>query len=346
MEKQDTPSKGWSRSSLLPAALVFAAVMSAGYLLKGARLKKFLNLRGSHEVRESGYTFISPLLECEKDQSFDAMIRPFRGALARWVDQKRKAGTITGAAVYFRDLNDGPWSGINEQEKFQPASLLKVPLAIAVYKAAESDPKLLQTKIRFKTVAERIDDRQPTILPSQQIELGKEYSLEELVEAMLRYSDNQALLLVYQNTPKGQLRDLYKVLGVETDVLTRVTGTMSVKSFSTFYRILFNASYLNRESSEKILRILNSAEYKKALVGGVPAGIKVAHKFGEGGAMGGERQLQDCGIVYYPGNPYLLCVMAKGGSIESLEGFIRDVSAFVYKRVDADVSFSSHKAAL
>jgi len=63
----------------------------------------------------------------------------------------------------------------------------------------------------------------------------------------------------------------------------------------------------------------------------------VSHKFGEGGVMGGERQLQDCGIVYYPGRPYLLCVMAKGTKLENLEKFIKAVSRLVYYSVDTSV---------
>ncbi|HNW45179.1 MAG TPA: serine hydrolase, partial [Elusimicrobiales bacterium] len=77
--------------------------------------------------------------------------------------------------------------------------------------------------------------------------------------------------------------------------------------------------------------------YRNALVAGLPGGVTVSHKFGEGGVMGGERQLQDCGIVYYPGRPYLLCVMAKGTKLENLEKFIKAVSRLVYYSVDTSV---------
>jgi hypothetical protein len=53
--------------------------------------------------------------------------------------------------------------------------------------------------------------------------------------------------------------------------------------------------------------------------------------------MNGERQLQDCGIVYFPGRPYLLCVMAKGAKLGELEKFIKAVSRLVYNSVKYSV---------
>jgi beta-lactamase class A len=73
------------------------------------------------------------------------------------------------------------------------------------------------------------------------------------------------------------------------------------------------------------------------LVAGVPAGIPVAHKFGETGQVGGERQLHDCGIVYYPNSPYILCIMTRGNNFEELPNIIKQISSEVYKHVDGQV---------
>jgi hypothetical protein len=69
---------------------------------------------------------------------------------------------------------------------------------------------------------------------------------------------------------------------------------------------------------------------------GLPPGIPVADKFGEW-APGGDsdiRQLHDCGIIYYPGNPYLLCVMSRGLSYDDLSGVIGDVSRVTFNEVN------------
>jgi hypothetical protein len=66
------------------------------------------------------------------------------------------------------------------------------------------------------------------------------------------------------------------------------------------------------------------------------ANIPVAHKFGERtGFAGGVKQLHDCGIVYYPKNPYLLCIMTRGTDFTKLESTIAAVSKMVYQEFDS-----------
>ena len=48
----------------------------------------------------------------------------------------------------------------------------------------------------------------------------------------------------------------------------------------------------------------------------------------------GERQLHDCGIVYYSNHPYLLCVMTKDKTIENLADAIKDISHLVYEEIN------------
>jgi beta-lactamase class A len=71
-------------------------------------------------------------------------------------------------------------------------------------------------------------------------------------------------------------------------------------------------------------------------VAGVPAGISVANKFGERELADGTRQLHDCGIVYHPERPYVLCVMTKGASFEQLSRTVADVSQLVYREIDTE----------
>src|SRR5205085_892290 len=56
---------------------------------------------------------------------------------------------------------------------------------------------------------------------------------------------------------------------------------ISLKDYSSVFRILYNASYLNHDSSENALSLLSQSTFKNALVAGVPAETVVAHKFGE-----------------------------------------------------------------
>lgn len=64
-------------------------------------------------------------------------------------------------------------------------------------------------------------------------------------------------------------------------------------------------------------RMLKDSEFRGGLVAGVPSNIMVAHKFGES-KLNNEKQFHDCGIVYFPKNQYLLCVMSRSSIMETL----------------------------
>jgi beta-lactamase class A len=97
---------------------------------------------------ESGYRFINPLLECE-NASFEnrANLAELQNKLEERINEGKNKSEVRQVSVYFRDLNNGPWFGINENEKFSPASLIKVPVMIAYFKLAETNPEILDKQI-------------------------------------------------------------------------------------------------------------------------------------------------------------------------------------------------------
>jgi hypothetical protein len=84
-----------------------------------------------------------------------------------------------------------------------------------------------------------------------------------------------------------------------------------------------------------LLSLLVQSDFGGGLQSGVPPNIKVANKFGERILESGEKQLHDCGIIYYPDNPYQLCIMTSGNNFKELEKIIREISKEVYEEVDS-----------
>ena len=319
--------------SILAAALFFVV----GWVLRGRWEEAREVSEKTVQVRSGGDSLINPLLDCElaKDTIGDVGIIPFRGKVLGLIEDKSKQYKLTYVSVYFRELNDGTWFGINEQEHFAPASLLKVPLMIAWLKQAESTPGLLSKKIRYRPADGDYNDML-TIKPSKSIAVNRDYSAEDLIRMMIIYSDNNANTLLFKNIDGQILLRTYRDLGVEPPLNGKDADFMTVKEYASVFKILFNTSYLNRDMSAKALQYLSEAEFKAGLVSGVPHDIRVAHKFGE--RVLGERdeikELHDCGIVYYPKNPYLLCVMTRGTDFSTLDDIIADVSRTVYGEVD------------
>lgn len=96
------------------------------------------------ETRLAGFDFINPLLECDSaKESLGRQLLPFHYRVSALIEEKKKLNWATHVSVYFRDLNNGLGFSIHDQEKFSPASMLKVPLLIAYLKWAEMNPELL-----------------------------------------------------------------------------------------------------------------------------------------------------------------------------------------------------------
>jgi hypothetical protein len=153
---------------------------------------------------------------------------------------------------------------------------------------------------------------------------------------MIVHSDNNAYFLLFSGIDPKVLHRVYTDLGLEVPKVRSRDDYMTVNEYASFFRILFNASYLTREYSEKALKYLSEVDFPYGIVAGTPPGIPSALKFGERtlGNSGEIKQLHDCGIVYYPGHPYLLCVMTRGASFEFLDDTIREIARAAFEEMD------------
>lgn len=312
--------------------IVFMIGIGVGWLLQ-----KYTNPppassgKSKSEIHSKGH-LTSPLLECNTDQKLGGKeFDKFQTSLEDQVNSYTFAKKATHISVYLRGLNNGDWLGINENENFSPASLLKVPNMISLLKAAEADPSILTKNIVYQ---KKLEDIEPFFKPDQELEIGKSYTVEELIYRMIVYSDNEAMKLLRNIYDTNFYNRIYADIGINTPDDSNPEDFMTVTSYASFFRILYNASYLSVASSEKALDMLSKVTFRKGLVDGVPAGTIVAHKFGERLIPKGNteiKQVHDCGIIYVPGNPYLLCIMTRGSDYATLASIIRDLSKSIWE---------------
>jgi beta-lactamase class A len=333
----------------LTLALILLLGFSMGFVFRGLLHKR--SRRRFAEIRQGGYEYMNPLLDCEQASGGmeNIELKPFRRNVSDFIKNDLDKNWADAVSVYFRALNNGRMFTIGKTEEYYPASLLKVPLMIAILKEAEENPQILKHEIRFnnpklKTIQNDIP---------KTLELGKAYTIDDLLSRMIVYSDNVSTNLLENFVNLNILERTYNDLGIndpyhDVDQSKMVTASthymVSAETYSSFFRILFNASYLSRQLSEKALKLLAQSDFKDGLVAGVPAGIKVAHKYGYRitGVNGEIKQLHDCGIVYYPNHPYLLCVMTSGKDNEYLDDAIKEISRIVYEEIDKQQGKHEH----
>lgn len=279
------------------------------------------------------FSNINPL-RCEPDLNVKKKeYTVLRNELMDYISDKKAEGTLTEAGVYFRDLQNGPILNINEQDNFIPASLLKLPLMIMYYKKAESDPRLLSERIK---VAGDLNTLEQNVTPSSSAHIGQTYSIDELLTLLITQSDNISwkVLLNYLRSRYSEEDFIATLsdLGIVDPRKRNDQQYITVQGYASLFRILYNSSYLDLEMSDKALDVLTQTAFKEGIVAGVPQDLKVAHKFGEQ-KNGEEQQFHDCGIVYYPSNPYIVCIMTRGDSPEELKPIIKEISHKVYEEV-------------
>lgn len=280
----------------------------------------------------NGYT--NPLLECDLGADTIASRKvDFTSELQSFTDALERAGGVEAVTVYFRDLNNGPTTYVAPEDRFAPASLLKVPVLIAYLKWSEENLGVLEEQIPYSVPFDFGYTQQ--FVPTEPLILGETYTARALLERMIIYSDNQALGLLYKRIPPQYQEELYQLLGVDPALIVSPEARITVRQYSIFFRVLFNASYLSRANSEYALSLLARSSFRDGLAAGVPKTVETAHKFGERKTTEGLQQFHDCGIVYYPQHPYLLCVMTRGEDVQALIGAIAKTSEYVYQKIDA-----------
>jgi beta-lactamase class A len=280
------------------------------------------------------YQFINPQLAYSDDVASE--LKPFKPDIESLIKNKVDNNQATNVSVYFRDMNNGPWFGIGESDPYVPASLLKVPVMMDYLKASEKKPGLLDQQIKFET---KTDEPAPHYPPEESLEIGKSYSVRDLIEHMIKYSDNQALGLLADNAGRiaSPLQTTINDLGQSYDI-NDPDSTISVRSYSVYFRILYNSSFLNKDNSEYALKLLSQADFRHGIQAGLPEDVMSANKFGERTVQKDGQtinQLHDCGIIYLPHRPYLLCVMTRGNNFDDMAHVISDVSKAVYEKVSS-----------
>jgi beta-lactamase class A len=292
------------------------------------------------------YKFIDPLLACDIGTEAEfPELAPVKSTVNKVVQAEISQGNAQSISVYLRSLKGARWFEINGQTQYAPASLLKVFVMMAYYKEDNDlgNNSVLSRQISFRGSASSKGDTPGQIIPH--LVNGGVYSVDQVIKQMVVYSDNDALNTLVDNFDKETYQDFQAIFS-DLKIPSPVTQSedamnfMSVENYAMAFRVLFGSTYLSREYSERALGLLSQAKYTDGIVAGIPTGLTVAHKFGvrsipaaqNGGAEGAE--LHDCGIVYYPDHPYLLCVMTRGSNFGELQNVLQNVSSTAYKSLD------------
>ena len=293
-------------------------------------------------LRESGYEFINPLIDFDNIDFIKTKdAKNLEKTLNNYVKREiRNNSKIDKISIYYRGLNAGVWAGVNERDTYTLASLTKVATMITHFKYDEQNPGHLETKYIYTYNPEEwihlFDDNRTE---GYELEEGKEYTIDEFIAHLIITSDNSVLPYLYrdEHISNRELDKIFSDLSITNPYTSFDENVYTVREYSSFFRILYNSTYLSKEMSSKALMILSESIYDYGIARGIPENIVLANKFGERTYLtdnGNIEQLHDCGIVYHPTKPYVLCIMTKGKNATIQEKVISEISRIVYEIVD------------
>jgi len=236
--------------------------------------------------------------------------------------EQRFAAVNAKKSFYFEYLPDGTSIRVGADQQLVAASLIKVPLAMNLYKAAELGRIDLDKKVTVS--AEELDDAFGDLYKKGP---GFTLTLREAAKHMLIDSDNTATHVVFNQVKNLLSYDEQSLARLDIEQNTENgQAVITARSYSSVLKGLYFSAYLNNDGSQELLGYLAKSAATNRLTQRLPSDVPVAHKIGVYNANWAE---SDCGIVYAPKRPYIICAMVGLPEPEASK-FIADVSKEVY----------------
>lgn len=236
--------------------------------------------------------------------------------------QKAVEGYSGIAGFYAYDLKDGFSYGVRPDEEFFSASVIKVPIMVAVFRRIE------QGKLSFDdSLKIRDEDKAPGSGGLQYTKAGTSMALKEYLWLMVTKSDNVAAnVLVHAVGGRDYVNKVSESLGATDTVLRRkvtveraavptMDNQTTPKDMATILVKIYNGQAASKNSCRQMIDLLHNNNEEIWLEGGVPPDIPVANK---GGWL--DSTFNDVGIVEYKNRPYVLAMFTKYGANDIYAG--------------------------
>ncbi len=286
-----------------------------------------------HHLTENDFTnpypMIDPTRSLISQKDFIVNIQPIRESIRSKTTEFEKGGREV--SLYIEFLNTGANISINPDSYIWPASLTKLPLAMAVMKKVENGDWSLSNELVLLSEDRNIKSGERNN-PLAEFPIGTRFTIEKILEELLVNSDNTAYNILLRNLHSDEVQIFIDEIGLEK--LFTPDGKISSKEYARIYRSLYTSSFLKRENSQKILNWLDQSTFDDFLADGVPDDVKFPHKYGENITYG---VYADSGIVYLEHRPYLVVLVVQSDKYkpfkqesEEVKKYMREVSVEVF----------------
>ncbi|MBE6054016.1 MAG: serine hydrolase [Clostridium sartagoforme] len=199
---------------------------------------------------------------------------------------------------FFEDLKSGYIYGYNENVKMTAAGCMKLPIAVSLIKAEEDKKINFLDKIK-------IDSKDKVYGTGIIHEFNeREYTIFELLVAMLIQSDNTAANKIIEIVGMENINNDIRSMGLKNTVLNRKTtdernskdeveNITSAYDLAKIWRNLYDGTFLSKENSQMLIDILTRQQIKNKLALYIPDDLKyeISSKTGDKNGVENDTEL-------------------------------------------------------
>jgi len=234
--------------------------------------------------------------------------------------------------LVIKDLETGWTFQVNPDLLFPAASMVKVPIMAACLKAAQEGQLSLGDNMKLKR-----SDKAAGSGVLRTRATGSAYTIEQLVELMITYSDNTAANMLIDLLGFDYLNRTFREMGLQQTNLSRkmmdfrsrdkgIENYTSAREMADILERMYRRGCVCSSVSEKSLEFLKSQKVNDRIPRLLPKYTVVAHKTGL------ERMVcHDAGIVFTDTGDFLISMFTKTTSgPRTAKRFIASVSSLAY----------------
>jgi beta-lactamase class A len=245
--------------------------------------------------------------------------------LRRELEQITRAYPGTYGVVVL-DPSSGERVGIDADQRFDAASLGKLPILMKLYRAAASGEVDLDDKISMQP--SDVQAYGTGVLYTYPI--GYTMTLRECARYLIQKSDNTAWKMLDRYLGRENIRaELYRV-GVRSTEYW-IPNTTTPDDVLLMLEKIADPSYTSPELSAEMLDVMRNTDFEDRLPQPLPEGTRVSHKIGYFGAT-----YADAGMVFPAGardarDAYFIVVMTSETGWSSSREAMQEMSLATYR---------------
>ena len=244
---------------------------------------------------------------------------------------KSFSGLTGHTGLFCENLITGESFGYNADDRFAPASVIKLPLFLCIAKWAAEGKADYSEKIRVKN-----EDKVPGSGALSLFTDEPTPDIRTLCHLMLSLSDNTAANVLIDRFGIPAFAGEFRTIGLKGTVLCRKfydtspaedgqKNTVVLSEIGALLKKVYERSFVNTETSEDIEKVLLHQHSNHKLPGRITDPlIPIAHKTGESLGVS-----LDVGIVYAV-QPFVLCCAGNETDVPELDELIRKTAHEIF----------------